>query len=113
METSNGHAAASPTFGSHFTEIRRNARHLVDESRGLATDVQTAVDIPGRMERHPYQTLLVAAGIGYVLGGGLFTAFTLAVLRTGLKVAALPMVKNQLADLAKSALIADPADFTG
>jgi hypothetical protein len=110
-ETTNGHAGTPHTLGAHVDEIRRNARHLVVESRGLVTDVRAALDIPGRMERHPYRTLLVGAGIGYVLGGGLFTALTFAILRTGLKVAAIPVVRGQLMALAENALLldADPA----
>jgi hypothetical protein len=56
------------------------------------------------MERHPYAMLATAAAVGYVLGGGLFTATTARLVRLGLKVAALPLIKNELFNLAESSL---------
>lgn len=92
-----------PTDG-HVDRISESARSIVEESRGLANDVATALDIPGRMERHPYQTLLIAAGVGYVLGGGLFTPLTLTLLKVGVRVAAVPLMKQELAGLAEVAI---------
>lgn len=51
-----------------------------------------SLDLPGRVYRHPYQSLFIAAGVGYVLGGGLFTKLTMRVLRTGMRIGALPIV---------------------
>lgn len=59
-----------------------------------------AGDIRQRVEEHPWRMLGVAVGAGYVLGGGLFTALTgrllLGGLRIGLRVAALPLVREEL-----------------
>jgi hypothetical protein len=49
-----------------------------------------------QVRQHPYQALLVAAGVGYILGGGLFSRLTLSVVRTGLRMGALPMVQRTL-----------------
>lgn len=66
----------------------------------------SALDLPGHMQRHPYQTLLIAAGVGYILGGGLFTRLTLNVLRIGIRMGALPIVKRELIGVAEAAISA-------
>jgi ElaB/YqjD/DUF883 family membrane-anchored ribosome-binding protein len=88
--------ASGDGISHHLDEIASSATHIVDESRRLAKDVADVIDMPGRMERHPYQTLLIAAGVGYVLGGGLLTSLTATLLRGGVRVAAVPMVRQQL-----------------
>jgi hypothetical protein len=74
-------------------------------ARDTFTDLRETVDLPGRVDRHPYGTLAAALGIGYVLGGGLFTALTGRIvglgLRVGLRLALLPMIKDEIADLAE------------
>lgn len=62
------------------------------------------LDLAGSIQRHPYRALLVAAGVGYVLGGGLFTRLTFTVLRAGMRVAAIPVVRRELLVAAESAL---------
>lgn len=62
-----------------------------------------SLDIPGRIIRHPYQSLLIAAGVGYILGGGLFSRLTVNVLRLGVRVGGLPMVQRQLLGVAEAA----------
>lgn len=56
------------------------------------------------MQRHPYQTLAAAVGVGYVLGGGLFTPLTLNVLRLGLRVATIPLVQREILAVATAVL---------
>lgn len=63
-----------------------------------------SLDIQGRIYRNPYQSLFIAAGVGYVLGGGLFTKLTMNVLRTGMRIASLPMVQRELLAVAEAAL---------
>ena len=58
------------------------------------------LDIAGRMHRNPYQTMFVAVGLGYVLGGGLFTRFTLNVCRIGIRAGALPILQRELIGVA-------------
>ncbi|MDP2313942.1 MAG: hypothetical protein Q8P41_13630 [Pseudomonadota bacterium] len=72
--------------------------------QSLVTQTLTALDLPGRMTRHPYQTLLIAAGVGYVLGGGLFTRLTANVFRMGLRVGGHPLVQRELLGVAEAAL---------
>lgn len=104
MENDNGHGAsgANPSAGTRqrVGQIRDNARGVVDDSRSVITDgIATVTD---RMTTHPYQTLLIAAGVGYLLGGGLFSGLTVRFLRTGIRMAALPIVRNELINLATS-----------
>ena len=68
------------------------------------SETLTALDLPGRMSRHPYQTMLIAAGVGYILGGGLFTRLTANVFRVGMRLGALPVVQRQLLGVAEAAL---------
>lgn len=104
MDSAPGNGVPHPTIRGHIDEIGHSAQHILDESRDLVSDAAAVLDIRGRMERKPYQTLLIAAGIGFVLGGGLFTSLTGTLLRTGLRVAALPILKNQLASIAEAAI---------
>lgn len=67
-------------------------------------ETNTGIDLAGRIQRHPYQTLLIAAGVGYILGGGLFTRLTLNVLRVGARVAAIPIVRRELLVAAEGVL---------
>jgi hypothetical protein len=64
------------------------------------------VDLGGRVNKHPYGTLAAAVGIGYLLGGGLFTPLTGRIvglgLRLGLRLAVLPLLKDQLGDLVET-----------
>lgn len=62
------------------------------------------LDLRGRMQRHPYQTLALAVGVGYVLGGGLFTRLTLNVFRLGVRAASVPMVQRELLAAATAVL---------
>ncbi len=68
----------------------------------LFADVADALDLPGRMERHPYQTMLVAAGIGFVASGALFSRFTMRVAGMGIRVAALPILEERLQAVARA-----------
>jgi hypothetical protein len=74
-------------------------------ARDTFTDLRETVDLSGRVDRHPYGTLAAAVGIGYLLGGGLFTPLTGRIvglgLRLGLRLALLPLVKDEIADLAE------------
>jgi hypothetical protein len=87
-----------------------HAKHMVDEARAFgsaisssATNFSQAVDLRGRVQRHPIGMVLAAAGIGYVLGGGLFSPTTGRLLKLGLRLAIIPFVKNQLSVMAGAA----------
>ena len=65
-------------------------------SRETSQKLQSSLDLAGRVNRAPIASVLIAAGIGYVLGGGLFSPFTARLLRYGLRIAIIPLVKSQL-----------------
>jgi hypothetical protein len=61
--------------------------------------LQSTLDLNGRVHRSPIASVLVAAGIGYVLGGGLFSPLTKRALKIAMRLAVVPLVKGQLAGL--------------
>ena len=84
-----------------------HARRMVEEARAFkqaigsqAESIGKAIDLRGRVERHPIGMVAAAAGVGYLLGGGLFSPLTGKLLRIGLRLALIPLVKSQLANLA-------------
>ena len=84
-----------------------HGRRMVEEARAFreaignqAENFTRAIDLRGRVERNPIGMVLAAVGVGYVLGGGLFSSLTGKVLRIGLRVALIPVIKSQLANIA-------------
>jgi ElaB/YqjD/DUF883 family membrane-anchored ribosome-binding protein len=77
-----------------------SARLLSALDQALRSVSDTAADLRDRVEEHPWRMLGLAVGAGYILGGGLFTALTgrllLGGLRIGMRVAALPLVREEL-----------------
>jgi hypothetical protein len=57
-------------------------------------------DVSQRVQEHPYGTLAAALGVGYVLGGGLFTRLTARLAKlgalVGAELVALPLVEGAL-----------------
>ncbi len=65
----------------------------------MKAETASLVDIQGRVDRNPYGMLAGALGIGFVLGGGLFTRLTAQVVGAGLRIglmAALPLFQKEL-----------------
>jgi len=91
-------------FVGRVGHLNDSAHQLLDEARSTFEDLGEAIDLRGRVQRHPYAMVAAALGVGYVLGGGLFAAFTFRLLGLGVRVAAIPLVKNQLLGLAEAAV---------
>ncbi|MBI3180806.1 MAG: hypothetical protein HYZ28_01545 [Myxococcales bacterium] len=91
-------------FGQRAGQLGDSAQQFFAEAKGAAHDLNEYLDLRGRVQRHPYAMLAAAAGIGYVLGGGLFTPLTGRVLRLGVRLSALPFVKEELVAMAEAAL---------
>jgi hypothetical protein len=91
-------------FGHRVDRIGSDAQQLWDDARGAVTDLNASLDLKGRVDRNPYMMLAAAFGVGYVLGGGLFTRTTARVIRLGVRLAALPMVKDELLGMAEAAM---------
>jgi hypothetical protein len=76
--------------GQKGTEPLGEFRHLAGEASRLAGEAQSAAQqlerfLVEQMRTRPYRTLLIAAGAGYVLGGGLASSLTRELARTGLR----------------------------
>ena len=92
------------TVGQRVDRVNDSAQEAWTKTRDAVKDLKETLDVDGRVDRHPYGTLAAAIGIGYVLGGGLFSRLTARLLGTGLRIgirlAALPMIKDELLGLA-------------
>ena len=91
-------------------EAFEHAKRAVDEARAFGTavsgsveDLGRALDLRGRVDRHPIGMVFAAMGVGYVLGGGLFSPLTGKLLKIGVRLALLPIIKSQLDVLAGNA----------
>ena len=100
-ESGNGHA---PGLSGHVDSLGRVARSFSAELRGTAADFGRALNLRGRTQRHPYLMVAASAGLGYLLGGGLFTRTTARLLGVASRVAALPLVRSELVSLAEALL---------
>jgi hypothetical protein len=102
----NGHGAGAMTLGQRVDRVNEGARDAWSQTRDAFTDIKEAIDLDGRVKRNPYGTIAAAAGIGYVLGGGIFSPLTAWAVRIGLRIgvrlAVLPIVKDQISELAES-----------
>ena len=92
---------------------RRNGRRSTEPARLLSAveeakaSIGAAVDdVRERVQEQPVKTLALAVGAGYVVGGGLFTPLTGRLFYTGLRIAlrlaALPLVREELMALVES-----------
>ena len=84
-----------------------HAKAAVEEAKAfkeaLGSSVESfsnSVDLRGRVQRHPIGMVCAALGVGYVLGGGLFSPFTARLLKVGIRLAVIPLVKSQLSAMA-------------
>lgn len=98
------HGNQRPGLGARVEHISSSAQQVWTEARDVVSDLKEKVDLRRRMEEHPYAMLGAAAAVGYILGGGLLTSMTGTLIRLGLKVAALPLIKQELWNLAESAV---------
>ena len=106
-QTGNGTNEAGGVSAQELRErvgdLGNQAQQLWSDARGTFTDVRDTLDLQGRVDRNPYGMILAAVGVGYVLGGGLFTSTTARLLRLGVRLAALPLVKDELLTMAHGA----------
>jgi hypothetical protein len=97
--------------------MRKNAQRVSDDQELLGRDAvadlgdrtrEIVARVKEEAEEHPLRTVALAAGAGFVLGGGLFTPLTARTMRAGLQIAlrmaVLPALTRGLAEMASSAL---------
>jgi hypothetical protein len=92
------------------------AQEAWNRTRNAVGDIKGSIDLQGRVNRHPYGTIAVALGIGYALGGGIFSRLTGRLvglgLRIGLKAAVLPLMRDELLGLADALRRGGPGERT-
>ena len=91
-------------------EVFEHASRMVDEARafgsalsGSVDSLTQALDLRGRVERNPIGMMFAALGVGYVLGGGLFSPTTARLLRIGARLALVPIIKSQVSAMSRDA----------
>jgi hypothetical protein len=90
-------------------EVFEHAKRAVEEAKAFGSAVSGSMenlgrtlDLRGRVERHPIGMMFAALGVGYVLGGGLFSPLTGRLVRVGMRLALVPLIKSQLGVLTGS-----------
>jgi hypothetical protein len=91
-------------FGARVDHLGSDAQKLLSDAKSAVNDMASTLDLKGRVQRNPYGMVAAAVGVGYVLGGGLFTPLTARIVRLGLRLLALPLVKDELFGIAEAAL---------
>jgi len=89
-------AGSEPAGAAHEAEPVE-AESLVEQAHDFVGDVGELVSA------HPVATLLTALGVGYAVGGGIFTKMTRRLLGTGLRLgmqfAVLPALEREVAEM--------------
>jgi len=83
----------------HARRMAEEARAFKEAVASQADSFTRAIDLRGRVQRNPLGMVAAAAGIGYVLGGGLFSPLTGRIVRIGIRLALIPLVKSQLSNI--------------
>jgi len=96
-----GPADAWQRLSEKVDRVRTSVEELA--SQESAGELRRALDLEGRARRHPYGLVAAAFGIGFVVGGGLFTPLGKRIARTalrlGLRASALPFIERELVAL--------------
>jgi ElaB/YqjD/DUF883 family membrane-anchored ribosome-binding protein len=96
-----GNGASSPTerqpqdsrsLGDHGRQIQHDAEALAAAVRDATDGVQRY--LTAQVEQRPFSTLGVAAGVGYVLGGGLSSRLTVVLLGAATRLATVLAVRE-------------------
>ncbi|HWV38764.1 MAG TPA: hypothetical protein VN033_09850 [Vulgatibacter sp.] len=76
----------------------RTVQQIASDVGDAASELYSKLDLGRELREHPYRTLAIAAGVGYVAGGGLFTPLTAAMLRVGVRAMAIPAFQALIAN---------------
>ena len=101
---SSGSGNQGPDVLHHATRMAAEAQALGRSLSDTGARLNSALDLANRVQRAPIASVLVAAGIGYVIAGGLFSPVTKKALKIGLRLALIPFIKGQLSAIAGSAV---------
>lgn len=94
----------TPEEATPAAPILETARELAKDANSAINGVADAVGLTEQVEKAPYAMIGAALGVGYVVGGGLFTPTTTRLLRLGMKLASIPQVRDRLLDVAEAAI---------
>lgn len=94
---------SSPPAESPLPSLE-NVKELAKDANSALNGLSDAVGLTEHVEKAPYAMIGAALGVGYVVGGGLFTPTTARLIRMGMKLAAIPQVRDRLLDVAESAI---------
>ncbi len=100
MNANDDFSARQPDVIHHATRMAQEARALGTSLGAAGRKLNASLDLPNRIHRNPIACVAAALGVGYVLGGGLFSPTTKKLLKVGMRLAVIPFVKGQLAAIA-------------
>jgi hypothetical protein len=87
---------STPSAGAaNLPPLAQQVQQLGDEFQTSTKQVQQF--LKQQVKEHPYRSVLVAFGAGYVLAGGLASAMTRQIIRLGLRSAAPSLIAAALA----------------
>ncbi len=103
----NGSRDGASSVGRAVDQLGSSAQQVWISTRDAVGEIREAMDVQGRVDRHPYGMMLAAVGVGYVLGGGLFSRLTGRILGGGLRIAlrlaAVPFIRNEFIGMMQGA----------
>lgn len=79
-------------------DLRHQGEKMFRDARDTVTDLARRVELKRRIEEHPVRVIAIAFGVGYLLGGGLFTRLTGTLFKVGVRAALIPAVKLAISD---------------
>jgi hypothetical protein len=95
-----------PEMNGRTERILEASRAVGEGSRRLAEElagVAGGLDVSDQIRTHPLRTVAIAAGVGYLLGGGLFSPLTRRLVRIGVRALVVPLVTRQFQAIAEGA----------
>ncbi len=102
-KSGNGHAPA-PGLGARVRSLNRAAHSFQTQSPHHGGGPRQRLRRASARAPSPYAMVAAALGVGYVLGGGLFSRTTARLLGVAGRVAALPLIRGELIGLAEAVL---------
>lgn len=93
-------------MNDHTHTVYDQARQIQQDMRTLVGSLQAGAEdaeryITGEVKSRPYSTLAVAAGVGYVLGGGLSLRMTKLLIGVGTRLA-MAVAARELSNMLKA-----------
>jgi hypothetical protein len=80
----------------HSKALSEDMKTLAGDFREVGEELRERVDLSRAIQAHPFRAVFIATGVGYVLGGGLFTPLTGQLLRVASRAMLVPILRSQL-----------------